>query len=111
MKHLDVQSSTYIDCGVGNNEKDSKFEVVDPVRRLKYENILGKCFTPNCYEEIFVIKKVKNIKPWAYVIENLMVKNLFEHLKKNEKDKSNRVWRWKSNQEKKLETTCEIKKL
>ena len=71
MKHLDVQSSTYIDCGVGNNEKDSKFEVVDPVRRLKYENILGKCFTPNCYAEIFVIKKVKNIKPWAYVIENL----------------------------------------
>ena len=71
MKHLDVQSSTYIDCGVGNNGKDSKFEVADPVGRLKYENILGKCFTPNCYEEIFVIKKVKNIKPWAYVIENL----------------------------------------
>ena len=31
-----------------------------------------------------------------------MMKNLFEHLKKNEKDKSNRVWSLKSNEEKKL---------
>ena len=30
-----------------------------------------KRYTPNWYEEVFVIKKVKNTVPWTYVINDL----------------------------------------
>ena len=32
-----------------------------------------KRYVPNCFEEAFVIKKVKNTVPWTYVISNLNV--------------------------------------
>ena len=41
---------------------------------LEYQNIkifLQKGYVPNRYEEVFVIKKVKNTVPWTYVISNL----------------------------------------
>ena len=41
------------------------------VRIPKYKNIFANCYTPNCSEEIFVIKKVKNIVTWTYVINDL----------------------------------------
>ena len=36
----------------------------------KYKNIFAKDYTPNCSEEVFVIKKVNNV-PWTYEIEDL----------------------------------------
>ena len=39
--------------------------------KSKYKNILAKGDPPNCSENIFMIKKVKNTVPWAYVIINL----------------------------------------
>ena len=39
MKPVDVSSSTYIDFGIENNAKDSKFEVGDHVRISKYKSI------------------------------------------------------------------------
>ena len=46
MKPDDIKSSTYIDFGIENNEKDSKFKVGDHVRISKYKNIFAKrlCF-------------------------------------------------------------------
>ena len=41
--------------------------VDDRVRISKYKNIFVKGYTPNCSEEVFVIKKVKNTVPWTYV--------------------------------------------
>ena len=38
---------------------------------LEYQNIktfLQKGYTPNWWEEVFVIKKVKHTVPWTYVI-------------------------------------------
>lgn len=40
---------------------------------MKIENIFSKGCTPNWSEEVFVIKKVKNHVPWAYVIGDLNV--------------------------------------
>ena len=34
-----------------------KFKVGDHVRISKYKNIFAKGYTPNCSEEVFVIKK------------------------------------------------------
>ena len=39
MKPIDVKSSTYIDFGIGNNDKDPKFKVGYHVRITKYKNV------------------------------------------------------------------------
>ena len=63
MKPVDVKSNTYIEYSTEINNKDPKFEIGDTVRILDYKNIFVKCYTPNWYEEVFVIKKVKNTVP------------------------------------------------
>ena len=71
MKPVDVNDNTYIDFKKKVNDKGSKPKVVDPTRISKYKNILAKGYTPNCSEEVFVIKKIKNTVPWTYVINDL----------------------------------------
>ena len=53
------------------NDKDAKFKVGDHVGISKYKNIFIKGYTPNWSEEVLTIKKVKNIVPWTYVINDL----------------------------------------
>ena len=68
------------------NDRDPKFRVGNPVRITKYKNIFAKGYTPNWPEEVFVIKKVKNTVPCAYVISDLNDQELLEHfIKKNYK--------------------------
>ena len=71
MKPVDVKWSTYFDFNNENNKEDSKSKVGDLVRISKYKNIFAKSNTPNCYEELFVLKKVKNTVPLTYVISDL----------------------------------------
>ena len=71
MKPADVKDNTYIDFKKEVNDKDPKFKVGDHVRISKYEYIFAKGYMPNWSEEIFVIKKIKNTVPWAYVITDL----------------------------------------
>ena len=71
MKPADVNDNTYIDFKKEINDKNPKFEVGDHVKISKYKNIFAKGYMPNWSEEIFVIKKIKNIVPWTYVINNL----------------------------------------
>ena len=71
MKPIDVKDNTYIDFGKEVNDSDPKIKVGDPVRKSKHENNFAKGYTPNWSEEIFVIKKIKNTVPWAYVIDDL----------------------------------------
>ena len=59
MKPVDVKLSTHIDFNKENNEKDPKFKIVDHVRISKYKNIFAKSYTPNCSEDVFLIKKCK----------------------------------------------------
>ena len=63
MKPVDVKSSTCIGFVKKNNKKDPKFNVGDHVRISKHKNIFPKRYIPNWSEEVFVIKKVKNILP------------------------------------------------
>ena len=73
MKPVDVKSRTYIDFNVENNDKDPKFEVGDHLRISKYKKNFVKGYTPNCSEEVSVIK---NTVPWTYVIEDLNGKKI-----------------------------------
>ena len=64
MKPIDVQNNTYINIGKEVNDKDPKFKVGDHVRISKYKNIFAKGYTPNWFDEIFVIKEIKITVPW-----------------------------------------------
>ena len=68
MKPVDVKDNTYINVGKEVNEKGPKFKVGDHVKISKCKNVFAKGYTPNCSEEIFVIKEVKNIAPSTYVL-------------------------------------------
>ena len=70
MKAADVNNKTYINIGKDVNDNDPKFKVGDHVRISKYKNIFAKGYTPNWFEEIFVIKKIKNTVAWTYVIND-----------------------------------------
>ena len=89
MKPVDVKDNTYIDFKKEVNDKDPKFKIGDHVRISKYKNIFAKGYMPNWSEEIFIIKKIKNIVPWTYhmLLMILMVKKLLVHfMKMNAKD-------------------------
>ena len=71
MRPIDVKGNKYIDFGKEVNDNDPKFKVGNHVRISKYKNIFAKGYTPNWSEEVFMIKKVKHIVPWTYVINDL----------------------------------------
>ena len=43
---------------------------------MTYKNDFAKGYTPNWSEKIFLIKKVKNIVPWTYIINDLNGKEI-----------------------------------
>ena len=57
MEPVDVNSSTYIDFDLENNDKYPRFKIGDHVKILKYEKIFVNVYPPNRSEEVFVIKK------------------------------------------------------
>ena len=71
MKPVDVKDNKYIDFKKEFSDKNHKFKVADQVRISKYKNIFAKGYMPNWSEEIFIIKKIKNIVPWTYVLNDL----------------------------------------
>ena len=71
MKPVDVKDNAYIDSSKDVNDKDRKFTVGGHVRIWKHKNIFSKGYTPNCPEEVFVIKKVKNTVLWTYVFNHI----------------------------------------
>ena len=71
MESVDVKDDRYIDFKKEVNNKDPEFKVGDHVRISKYKNIFAKGYTPNWSEKVFVVSKIKNTVPWAYVINDL----------------------------------------
>ena len=65
IKFVPVNSRTNIDFNKENNKEDPKFKVGDNVRISKYKNMFAEDYTPNQFEEIFVIKKVKKTIQWT----------------------------------------------
>ena len=80
MKSIDVKDKTYVDSKKEVNDKDSRIKVGDKISN--YKNIFAKGYTPNWYEEVFVVYEIKNTVPWIYVINDLngeeiiMIKNI-----------------------------------
>ena len=57
MKPADIKSKTYFNFNKDKIYKNPKFKVGDYVRISKYKNIFAKCYVPNCFEQMFIIKK------------------------------------------------------
>ena len=89
MKPIDVKGNTYINTNREVNDKGPKFKVADHVRISKYKNIFAKACTPNCSEEVFVIKKVKNTVPRTYVINDVNGEEIAGTFYEKELQKSN----------------------
>ena len=71
MKPIDAKRDSFAEFNEDSNKTDPKFKVDDHVTISKYKNIFAKGYAPNCSEEIFVIRKIKNTIPWTYVISDL----------------------------------------
>ena len=89
IKPVDVKSNTYIDSSKEINDKDPKFKIGDIVRISKYKNIFAKGYTPSWSEEVFVIKKVKHVVPWPYVINDHNGEEIFGTSCEKELQKTN----------------------
>ena len=76
MKPVDVKDNIYIDSSEDVNDKVSKFKVGDRIRISKYKDIFAKGCTPNWFEEIFIIKEVKNTVSWTHIINDLTVEKI-----------------------------------
>ena len=88
MKPVDVKFNTYIDSSKEINDKGPKCKIGNIVRISKYKNIFVKGYVPNWSEEEFFITKVKNIVPWAYVINDLKGEKVIEKFYKNKLKKN-----------------------
>ena len=89
MKPIDVKDNTYINTDNEINNKDPKFKVGYRVRISKHKNIFAKGYTPNWFEEVFVIKKVKNTIPWTYVNNDLNGEEIIGTFYEKELQKTN----------------------
>ena len=89
MKPIELKDNTYTNIGKDVNDKDPKFKVGDHVRISKCENIFAKGYTLNWFEEIFVIKEIKNTVPWTYVINDLNGEEIIETFYEKELQKIN----------------------
>ena len=100
MKPVNINLSTYFDFN--KNKWDPKFKIDDILGISKYKNIFAKAYTRNWSGEVLVIKKVKNIVPWTYVINDRNGEEIVGTFNKKELWKTNqkRVYKRKSNQEK-----------
>ena len=83
MKPVDVKPNTFINSSKETNSTDATFKIGDIVRISKYKYIFAKGFVPNWYEEVFVIKKVKNTVLWTYTISDLNREEIVGTFSKN----------------------------
>ena len=71
MKPADVQLGRYNEYGVEHKGIYPIFEIGDYATTSKYKNISAKSYIPSWSEKVFVIKEIKTVIPWKYVISDL----------------------------------------
>ena len=89
IKPVDKNPSMYFDFNKEYNKEGPKFKVGDNIRISKYENIFAKVYIPNWTGEVFLMKNIKNIVPWTYVISDLKDEETVGRLYKKKLQKTN----------------------
>ena len=86
---VNVKSSTYIDSSKEIDDQDSKYKIDYTVRISKYKNIFGKDYVPNQFQEVDVVKKIKNAVSLTYFISDLKSQQIAGMFYENELQKTN----------------------
>ena len=86
-KPVDVRLNTYFGFNKENTYKHPKLDADNHVRISKEKNTFPKCYILNQSEEVFEIKKVKNIEPQTFVTSDLNGKVILRMLYKKELQK------------------------
>ena len=89
IKLISVKSSTYIDSSKEIDDQDSKYKIDYTVRISKYKNIFGKDYVPNQFQEVDVVKKIKNAVSLTYFISDLKSQQIVGTFYKKELKKTN----------------------
>ena len=89
MKPINVKDDSFAGYNEKSNEKDLKFKVGDHVRISKFKNVFAKGYTPNCSEEVFIVKKIKNIVPSTHIISDLNGEEILGTFYEKESQKTN----------------------
>ena len=84
-----VKLSTYIDSSKEIDDQDSKYKIDYTVRISKYKNIFGKDYVPNQFQEVDVVKKIKNAVSLTYFISDLKSQQIVGTFYKKELQKTN----------------------
>lgn len=71
MRPADTKPATYIAFDFSYNIRNLKYKVSDDLPMPQYNIKSSKINKSNMSQKVFVIKKVKDQAPWAYVIEYL----------------------------------------
>ena len=61
----------------------------DRVIISKYKNIFAKGYTPNWFEEVFIVSNIKNTFPWTYVSNDLNREEIIGTFYEKELQKAN----------------------
>ena len=89
IKSANVKDNAYIEFPKEFYDKHPKFKVGERVRISKYKKSFANGYTPNWSEEVSVIKEIKNVVPWTYVIGDINDEKLLEHFMKKKLQKTN----------------------
>ena len=89
MKLIDVGDGSFAEYNEESNKKNPKFKVGDHIRTSKYKNIFAEGYAPSWSDEIFVVKKIKNTVPWAYVVSDLNGEEIIGSFYEKELQKTN----------------------
>ena len=89
MNPIDVTDGSFAEYNEDSNKNDPKFKAGDHVRSSKYKNIFAKGYAPNWSEEVFIINKINNTVPWAYVINDLNGKEIIGSFYEKELQRTN----------------------
>ena len=71
MKPAYTNPIIFADFNKEKNKEGPKFKAGDNVNISEYKNIFAKVYAANWFEEVSVIKKVKNTVWWVYIINDL----------------------------------------
>ena len=89
MKPVDVGDDSFAEYNGKSNETDSKCKVGDHVRISKFKNVFAKRYTLNWSEKNFIVRKIKNMVPWTYVISDLNGEEIVGSFYEKELQKAN----------------------
>ena len=89
MEPIDVNLNICIAFNKEDSNEGPKYKIGYHERTSKYKKIFANGYAPNCSEEVFVIKNVKNAGSWIYFISDFNGEEIDEIFYEKQLQKTN----------------------